>query len=49
MLFLAIPLLLETILTVAAGTIVAKAASDIYDHVVAPKDDHNDQKPTFRN
>ena len=38
MIFLAIPLVLETILTVAAGTIAAKAASDIYDHVVAPKD-----------
>lgn len=34
MFFLAIPALLETILTVAAGTIAAKAASDIYDKVV---------------
>lgn len=38
MIFLAIPALLETILTVAAGTIAAKAASDVYDKVVGPKD-----------
>ena len=49
MFFIAIPLLLETILTVAAGTIAAKAASNICAHVTAPKDEHNDPEQTSRN
>ncbi len=49
MIFLAIPLLLSTILTVAAGTTAAKAASEIFDDIVAPKDDHSDPEQKSRN
>lgn len=49
MIFLAIPLLLQAILTVAVGTIADKAADIYYDHVVAPKGDHNEPEQTFRN
>lgn len=41
MIFFAIPAILETIVVVATSTIVAKAASDLYDKVTATKKDEN--------
>jgi hypothetical protein len=36
---LAIPAILETVITVAIGTIAARVASDLYDKVTATNDD----------
>lgn len=41
MFFLAIPAILETIAVVATSTIVAKAASDLYDKVTETEEDEN--------
>ena len=41
MFFLAIPALLETFLTIVVGTVAAKAASDIYDHIKGSDADRN--------
>lgn len=45
MFFLAIPAfsaLVEVIVTATVGTIAAKAASDLYDHVTGANDAHDD-------
>ncbi len=39
MFFLAIPAIIEAIVTVAASTIAARAASDLYDQVTEDKKD----------
>lgn len=42
MFFFAIPAILETVLVVAASTIAAKAASDVYDELTTPKEDEDE-------